>query len=133
MTTNLIPKSDVLFTESPVSWNTRYTTPEGFECQFTLRGESGQEVLEKASAAINYFLSNGCSPVATHFPNNGKASAGNPENGNGNHHPTPSNGDNQSSWCPIHNIEMRRWEKNGRVWFSHRMGDEWCSGRLKRK
>jgi hypothetical protein len=50
MTSNLIPKPDVLFTESPVSWNTRYLNPEGFECQFTLRGESGQEVLEKADA-----------------------------------------------------------------------------------
>ena len=56
MSTNDIPKNDILITESPVSWNTRYVTPEGFECQLTLRGETGQEVLEKANTAMTYLL-----------------------------------------------------------------------------
>ena len=97
MTTNITPKSDVLFTESPVSWNTRYVSPEGFECQFTLRGENGQEVLEKANAAITYLLSLGCSPVVNRYSNNTKATASAPENGNGNNHTPPSNGGNHSS------------------------------------
>jgi len=126
MTTNVTPKSDVLFTESPVPWNTRYITPEGFECQLTLRGESGQEVLDKANAAIAHLLSNGCSPVINRYASNSKASASNPENGNGG----SSNG---NSWCPIHNVEMKRWEKDGRSWFSHKDGDGWCSGKPKRK
>lgn len=67
MAINFTPKPDRLFTESPVSWNTRYITPEGFECQLTLRGESGQEVLEKADAAITYLLSNDCTPVASRY------------------------------------------------------------------
>src|SRR3990172_8731449 len=107
MTTINPPKSDVLFTESPVSWNTRYLTPEGFECQLSLRGESGQEVLEKANAAIAYLLSNGCSPVANPYSNYGKASASAPKNENGNNHASPSNGGNHGSWCPIHNVEMK--------------------------
>jgi hypothetical protein len=36
------------FPEAPASWNTKYITPEGFECQITLRGDSGTELLEKA-------------------------------------------------------------------------------------
>jgi hypothetical protein len=132
MTTDIIPKSDVLFTESPVSWNTRYINPEGFECQFTLRGESGQEVLEKANAAITYLLSSGCSPVVNRYSNNGKASASAPENGDSNDHAPSSNGGNRGSWCPIHNVEMKRWEKDGRVWFSHKAGEQWCSGKAKR-
>jgi hypothetical protein len=110
MTTETIPKPDVLFTESPVSWNTRYITPEGFECQFTLRGEIGQEVLEKANAAMTYLLSIGCSPVVSRYSKSVKASASVPENGN-----SQANGGNPSSWCPIHNVEMKRWEKDGRA------------------
>ena len=134
MTTSLIPKSDVLFTESPISWNTRYINPEGFECQFTLRGETGQEVLEKANAAIAFLLNTGCTPVVKAHPANGNTVTSSiPENGNGNgnHQDAPSNGN--SSWCPIHNVEMKRWEKNGRTWYSHKVGSEWCTGKSKRK
>ena len=41
--------NEVLFNEAPVSWNTRYINPEGFECQFTLRGESGPSTCESRS------------------------------------------------------------------------------------
>src|SRR4030042_2963723 len=50
------------FPEAPASWNTRYVDPNGFECQITLRGDSGSELLEKATNAINYLLKNGCTP-----------------------------------------------------------------------
>jgi len=123
--------NEVLFSEAPVSWNTRYINPEGFECQFTLRGESGQEVLEKANAAITYLLSDGCLPVVNRYSNYGKASTSTPANGNGNNHTPPSDGSNNGSWCPIHNVEMKRWEKDGRIWFSHKAGDGWCSGKAK--
>jgi len=131
MTTNVIPKSDVLFTESPASWNTRYVSPEGFECQITLRGETSQEVLEKATTAIADLLSNGCLPVVSRYSNSSKASASVPENGNNN--PNSPNGGNQNSWCLIHQCEMKRWEKDGRSWFSHKHGDGWCSGKPKRR
>jgi len=134
MSTNDVPKNDLLITESPVSWNTRYITPEGFECQLTLRGETGQEVLEKANTAMTYLLKNGCQPVSNTraFERNQATSRATPANhntipdGNGN-----GNG-NGRSWCPIHQCEMKRWEKDGRVWFSHKVGDEWCSGKSKR-
>jgi hypothetical protein len=51
MSTNPSLKPDVQYTEAPVSWNTRYVTLENFECQLTLRGETGQEVLEKAETS----------------------------------------------------------------------------------
>jgi len=31
---------------------------------------------------------------------------------------------NQGSLYPIHNVEGKRWEKNGRLWFSHKAGEE---------
>ena len=135
MNTNNSPKSDVLFTESPVSWNTRYVAPEGFECQLTLRGESGQEVLEKAHAAINYLLANGCTPsVRNHASGNGVSTNGT-ESEESHAHPVDNpNGGNghDRSFCPIHQCQMKKWEKDGRVWYSHKAGDAWCSGKAKR-
>ena len=44
----------------------------------------------------------------------------------------PSNGNGNVHLCPIHNVEMRRWEKDGRVWFSHKTDDGgWCGGKSK--
>ena len=130
MTTSNVPKPDALFTEAPVSWNTRYVTPEGFECQLTLRGESGQEVLEKARAALDYLLRNDCIPSTFNKGNghqpktNGEAEMGGNANGNNGHDP---------SFCPIHGCSMKRWQKDGRTWFSHKVDGQWCSGKAKSK
>ena len=86
-------------------------------------------MLEKANSAIEYLLSIGCAPVANRYSSYVKPSTSTPANGNS----TSANGGNQASWCPIHNMEMKRWEKDGRVWFSHKVGDEWCSGKPKRR
>jgi len=42
--------SELSFDEAPASWNTRYLDPNGFECQITLRGESGSELHRGRSA-----------------------------------------------------------------------------------
>jgi hypothetical protein len=102
-------KTEGSFLEAPASWNTRYINPQGFVCQITLRGETGKDLLEKANVAISFLLEQGNHPC---------------ENNN-NHH---SNGDTQT--CPIHNCQMRRYEKDGRSWFSHRLEDgSWCRGK----
>jgi len=102
-------KIDSSFLEAPASWNTRYTTPSGFICQITLRGDTGRDLLEKASAALAYLLEQGYSPC---------------ENNN---HPY-TNGDIRL--CPIHNAEMKRREKDGKTWYSHRLEDgSWCRGK----
>ena len=102
--------------EAPVSWNVRYTDAAGFACQLTIRGGSGAEVLGKASAAIAYLVERGAAPdgyrpsVATTTP------AATPD---------PSD----PSWCAIHNTQMKRHEKDGNVWHSHRAPDgSWCRG-----
>ena len=33
------------------------------------------------------------------------------------------------SWCPLHNCKMKRHEKNGGVWYSHKVGKTWCKGK----
>jgi hypothetical protein len=105
MTTDQVPKADVLFTEAPASWNTHYFTPEGFVCQLTLRADNGMDLLERANAALAFLLAHGYSPSDNNH--NGK----------------------DRKWCPIHQCEMRRREKEGQVWYSHKLEDGgWCRG-----
>ena len=134
MTTDTTSQPNVLTFEAPASWNTRYVTPEGFECQLTLRGESGLDLLEKVQGAIAFLLKSGCTPVAFAYskPRSTPAPSNNGHNGNSEQSDN-GNGHNQDerSFCPIHQCEMKRWEKDGRVWYSHKAGDQWCTGKVK--
>ena len=46
----------LFWSEAPASWNTLYLDPNGFVCQLTLRADTGQELLPKASAALAKLL-----------------------------------------------------------------------------
>jgi hypothetical protein len=110
MATDLKPETT--FLEAPASWNTRYITPAGFICQITLRGENGKDLLERAGVALAFLAEHQYLPD-TSFHKNG-------------------NGD--SKLCPIHQCEMRRWEKEGRSWYSHKLEDGgWCRGKQKKE
>jgi hypothetical protein len=38
----------------------------------------------------------------------------------------------REDWCSIHNTEMYRREKDGKVWYSHKPDDgPWCKGYVK--
>jgi hypothetical protein len=106
MATDLKP--EILFTESPASWNTRYITPTGYSCQITIRGENGKDLLEKADLALAYLAEHQFLPDSSFH-----------KNGNG-----------EGKMCPIHQVEMKHREKDGKSWFSHRLetGD-WCYGK----
>jgi hypothetical protein len=114
------------FPEAPASWNTRYIDPNGFECQITLRGESSSELLEKVTNAINYLLKNGCTPYV--FYRNGSQKPATKTEESTKEDIKPDRNDNPA-WCPIHQCEMKRWDKNGRIWYSHKIDDGWCNGK----
>jgi hypothetical protein len=96
------------FLEAPASWNTKYKTKEGFQCQLTLRAETGRELLEKAEAALAFLLENGYAPCEAI-----------------NNHTI-----DVPTICQIHGVAMKRYEKNGKSWFSHRLEDgSWCRGK----
>jgi hypothetical protein len=122
---NQSPKTND-FPEAPASWNTRYVDPNGFECQITLRGETGSELLEKAALAINYLLQNGCTPY-TYYRNGSRQFDSKPDESKKEY--VTGNGKDNLAWCPIHQCELKRWDKNGRVWYSHKVDGEWCSGK----
>ena len=100
-------KQESKFSEAGASWNTKYSTPNGFVCQLTLRSETGLDLLSKADAALSFLLERGYSPC------------------DNNHH-----GSKDTRWCTIHQCEMRRREKDGQSWYSHSLEDGgWCRGK----
>ena len=122
MSENHAVKNAVVTSEAPASWNTRYQTPEGFVCQITLRGDNGRELLEKANLALKWLLENGHLPCEVLPFRPRKESPAAPQ--------SPSSDNNgQSHLCPIHDVEMKRWEKNGKVWYSHKVDGAWCTGK----
>lgn len=43
-----------------------------------------------------------------------------------------SPGESREGWCPVHQVQMRRSEKDGRSWWSHKAEDgSWCKGKTK--
>lgn len=40
-------------------------------------------------------------------------------------------GPSDPSWCPIHNVKMKRRGKDGQTWYSHKTKDGWCKGKAK--
>ena len=109
----------IVFTESPASWNTRYITPDGFTCQFTLRGTNGKDLIEKANSALAHLREQGCIPFFG-YPRG---------NGNQRDSSNSSGSNNDSIWCDIHQQEMRKWERDGKSWYSHKVNGEWCYGK----
>ena len=111
-----ITKPEPVFTEAPASWNTRYITPDGFTCQITIRGENGKDLLDKAGIALSYLLEHGYKPEDTHHQRRATANS------------SVSSGKR----CALHECELKRFEKDGRVWFSHKADDgSWCRGKQK--
>ena len=112
-----------IFDEAPASWNTRYVTPDGFTCQITLRDEKGVDLLNKAQAAMKLLQEQGCEPYGHKLGLSG--------NGDGKSQESPklSDGSPNPAWCSLHNTDMKRREKDGQVWFSHKILDgSWCKG-----
>jgi hypothetical protein len=132
----------VTLPEAPVSWNTRYISSQGFECQLTLRGSDAVAVLKVANDLLDKMVSAGVRPVdaAIHSNGNGGHESNGAEDdskisdvrmrisgGNGGHE---SNGaEDDPSWCPVHQVHMKRREKDGPAWYSHKAPDgTWCRG-----
>lgn len=122
--TNPTTNSQPAHMEAPASWNVRYSQ-NGYACQFTLRGESGGELLPKAEAALAWLVEHGAVPDRPV-----------PMNGNGHTDQAPKaapvmdNGAPDPAWCSIHGVAMSRHEKDGRSWYSHKIGDgQYCKGK----
>lgn len=51
--------------------------------------------------------------------------------------PTPETAGNgngketEAHTCPVHGVDMKRYEKDGRSWYAHRENGGWCNGKKK--
>jgi len=101
--------------EAPFSINTFVRTPNGFRAQITIRHLSWEAGVAEFEDMVGFLLDQGYAPgegAVTHDAGDGESGAG------------------KEGWCPIHNAQMRRWEKNGKTWHSHRVGPgKFCRGR----
>jgi len=103
------------WTEAPASVNIKFSL-DGYDTMLTLRGDSGADVLPKLQAAIGWLAEQGAETTAS-------------SNGNG------ASGETEAKVCPIHHVAMRRREKNGDVWWSHKAinpdtgAEYWCRGK----
>lgn len=115
MTENIIlsPVPDLSDLAASATWSVRYLDPSGYECLLSLESASGVEVLHKAQAAITRLNESGCIPLNKQSLISAKDE------------PTKA----ETHICPIHNVPMREWKKNGRTWYSHKLEDgSWCKG-----
>jgi hypothetical protein len=111
------------YSEATATWSVRYIY-NGFECLLSIQAETGSEALRKAESAISHLIEAECAPFHKNATNG---------NHKGNGHNSKATvlvkTDGKNPTCPIHNIEMKKWSKNGRTWYSHRWDDGWCNGK----
>jgi hypothetical protein len=90
--------------EAPVSANC-HVTIAGRQVQVTLRDTDETRLLSRLTALLAQYP---VEPAAV------------------------SQGETREGWCQVHQVQMRRNEKDGRSWWSHKAEDgSWCKGKAK--
>ena len=114
------------YSEVSASWSTRYINAAGFECLLSIQAQTGSEALKKAESALTHLTEAKCLPYHRDSHNG---------NGQGNGHKpgdtvmVKPDGNAKNPICSLHGVEMHKWSKNGRTWYSHRWNDGWCNGK----
>jgi hypothetical protein len=116
------------WTEAPASL-TILVTLRGYDCQLTLRAETGAEVLGKLGQAIDWLSAHDGQPTPARANGNGSQQAEPASQPAAAPAPTLAGGIPDPGWCSIHNCAMQRRERNGEVWYSHKNGDVYCKGK----
>ena len=87
--------------EAPASANC-YVTLAGRQIQLTLRDQDEQRLLQRLETLLQQ------------FPAVEEKTQDNPPEG----------------WCPIHHVQMKRYTKHQKTWWSHRLNNgAWCRGK----
>lgn len=95
----------------------------GFPCELTITDGDTKSLMERGLAALAWLAEQGFEPLAAQPPAPSEPQAT----------PAPrlADGTPDPAWCPIHGVAMRRREKNGDVWYSHRLEDgSYCRGKV---
>lgn len=109
---HVTPEQFIPDLDTAAVWTVRYIDPSGFECQLSLEGSSGSEVLKKAQGAVEYLKETQCAPIHRINPTS-----------------TVKEEEDDESICVKHQCAMRLYHKNNRSWYAHRTKDgQWCNG-----
>jgi hypothetical protein len=111
---HLIPEQYVPDLDTGAIWTVKYVDPSGFECQLSIEASSGSEVLRKAQLVVEYFKEKQFAPILR----------------------VPSlpisklDDKDEVHRCFLHGgVPLKRWEKNGNVWYAHKFEGRWCRGK----
>lgn len=104
--------------EAPASMNVRFASTLGYDYMLTVRSfaedKPGGELLGLIPDIEKVLEKLGCKPI---FGKNSKPAAAQPA------------GEKPKGWCPIHEVQMKRHEKDEQAWYSHQVDGEWCHGK----
>ncbi len=89
---------------------------QGFPCELTLTDSDTKTLMTRALAALEWLASQGFEPPGTATATPAKA-------------PTLPDGTPDPAWCAVHGVAMTRRERDGQVWYSHKLPDgTYCKG-----
>lgn len=106
--------------------NTSFTVEaqkDGFRCTWTLSDDDSKALATRALGLLQWLKDNGFNPVRQEPQAQADPAPAKPA-------PTLPDGTPDPAWCPVHQVAMKRRERNGEVWYSHRLPDgTYCKGR----
>ncbi len=116
--------------EAPASVNFKAFTAKGYDMMFTLRDTDELVLLERLTKFFsvieeNYHISPTRKGMDKMYVAQQEAvSQATPLP------PVAGSAGHAENWCAIHGVEMTKWDKEGRSWFSHKVDDDtWCKGK----
>ena len=56
------------FSEAPTSWNVKYISADGFDCQLTLRSMDAKDLFHRVELALEWLAKNGATSTRGHSP-----------------------------------------------------------------
>lgn len=101
---------------------------DGYRCTWTLADADAKALVRRAQALLTWLRQNGFGPVAPEPQAQAEAAAPAPAK------PAPllPDGTPDPAWCPVHGVAMARRERDGQVWYSHKLPDgTYCKGKDK--
>jgi hypothetical protein len=117
-------------TEAVVVVWTRMIDPRGTEITITARqGATTYDVLHTVGAldnALSRLTDKGWAPANSY--SQPPPPALKPPAAPNTPAPTLPDGQPDPAWCATHSTAMKRREKDGQVWYSHKVGEDWCRG-----
>lgn len=63
------------YNEAPVSWNVKYITADGYDCQLTLRDTNADTLLKRTVSCLDWLRENGAQPTRTNAPSHAQSPA----------------------------------------------------------